>query len=93
VEFENKKSAVYSAKNVGFSYEYMLACWCTMTITNVTSSGKVKHACESINAAFVEKHKNFMCQTVAVQFVCKHSLVSGTERFSVCQIKQTQICK
>ena len=64
-----------------------------MTITNVTSSRKVKRLCEFINAGFVEKHKTFMCQTVAVRFVYKHTLVSATERFAVCQEQQTQQCE
>jgi hypothetical protein len=33
VEFQNKETAVYSAKNVDFNYEYVLACGFTMTIT------------------------------------------------------------
>jgi len=57
----------------------------TWPLLSVTSIGKVKHLCQFINAGFVEKHKTFMCQTVAVRFVYKHTLCSGTERFAVCQ--------
>jgi len=33
VEFQNKMSALYSAKNIGFNYECVLASGCNMTIT------------------------------------------------------------